>query len=137
MAATIASSLSSATTTTSTKATAASSSSSSNSTLIGKSRTTHSSFDANNSTSRHSTFRAPPPSPSPPPHLVKFKIGQLVWTKLDNHPWWPCKVARENSIDINNSHVKLISKNSIFFYFKKASFIICSLKFNWESPKNF
>ena len=50
---------------------------------------------------------------SPSPHNIKFNVGHLVWAKLENHPWWPCKITRENLLDSNSSYVKLISKFNI------------------------
>ena len=55
-------------------------------------------------------------SQSPPRHThhIKFHVGNLVWAKLDNHPWWPCKITREFPLDSNSSYVKLISKYMTF-----------------------
>ncbi len=48
---------------------------------------------------------------------IRFNIDQLVWAKISNHPWWPCKISRENPLDINSPHFKLMSKS--FFVEKK------------------
>jgi hypothetical protein len=47
---------------------------------------------------------------------VKFSQGQLVWAKLNNHPWWPCRIAKENSHESNGSHVKLINNNKLAYF---------------------
>lgn len=25
-----------------------------------------------------------------------FKVGDIVWAKVNNHPWWPCCVSKDN-----------------------------------------
>ncbi len=105
MAAKLASSLSSSSTTTSGAAAVTSSSSSMNDTfkngLSAKSRQIY-----------KQTLVAQTTRSSSPPrhnHHIKFNVGNLVWAKLDNHPWWPCKITREIPLDSNSSYVKLIS----------------------------
>lgn len=31
--------------------------------------------------------------------VFRFKIGDLVWAKVNNHPWWPCRISN----DLNES----------------------------------
>jgi len=33
---------------------------------------------------------------------LRYKIGDLVWAKVNNHPWWPCRVSK----DLNDSYFR-------------------------------
>ena len=37
-------------------------------------------------------------------------VGKLVWAKLENFPWWPCRIVRESSSDCagNNERYFLV-----------------------------
>lgn len=53
---------------------------------------------------------------------LRYKIGDLVWAKVNNHPWWPCRVSR----DLNDSYFRFegsqnINKN----YFITFVFFVC------------
>ena len=37
---------------------------------------------------------------------IKFTLNNLIWAKLDNFPWWPCKIVQ----DSNNEFTKIIGK---------------------------
>lgn len=41
-------------------------------------------------------------------HELIFQLDDLVWAKLNNHPWWPCKIVKDNL----NSFFKI---NGIYF----------------------
>lgn len=28
-------------------------------------------------------------------HLLKYNIGDLVWSKVSGFPWWPCMVSAD------------------------------------------
>ena len=38
--------------------------------------------------------------------VIKFGLNSLVWAKLNNYPWWPCKVVN----DTNNEFSKVVGK---------------------------
>ncbi|KAI4803676.1 hypothetical protein KUCAC02_025337 [Chaenocephalus aceratus] len=37
------------------------------------------------------------------PLLIRFSIGDLVWTKVSGYPWWPCMVTTDPDF---NTHIK-------------------------------
>ncbi|XP_066089027.1 histone-lysine N-methyltransferase NSD2 isoform X1 [Saccopteryx bilineata] len=37
-------------------------------------------------------------------HLLKYNIGDLVWSKVSGYPWWPCMVSADPLL---HSHTKL------------------------------
>ena len=64
------------------------------------------------------------------PHF-KFNVDHLVWAKLDNHPWWPCKIVKEFPEDSNSSYVKLISILTYNLNLNKdGPILICLINFN-------
>lgn len=42
---------------------------------------------------------------------MKFNLNHLVWAKLNNFPWWPCKIVN----DSNNEYTKIIDNNQMYF----------------------
>jgi hypothetical protein len=47
--------------------------------------------------------------------LIKFDLGDLVWVKLSNHPWWPCVITNDNTVP-NNCFFKVLDNTSIYYY---------------------
>lgn len=47
---------------------------------------------------------------------VKFNLNNLVWAKLYNFPWWPCKIVS----DSNNEFSKVIGKSDFNYLFKSC-----------------
>ncbi len=45
---------------------------------------------------------------------LKYNLGDLVWAKLMNHPWWPCKIVK-NKQDFNQRFFKLDGNLIEFF----------------------
>lgn len=43
----------------------------------------------NNNNSHHGASSSP-----------HYKVGDIVWAKVNNHPWWPCYVSK----DLNGSY---------------------------------
>ncbi len=38
----------------------------------------------------------------------KFNLDDLVWAKLNNHPWWPCKIVKcKSNLPNEDTYVKL------------------------------
>uniref|UniRef100_A0A8D0A8Z6 PWWP domain-containing protein n=1 Tax=Sander lucioperca TaxID=283035 RepID=A0A8D0A8Z6_SANLU len=37
------------------------------------------------------------------PLLIRFSVGDLVWTKVSGYPWWPCMVTTDPEF---NNHIK-------------------------------
>ncbi|XP_068436873.1 histone-lysine N-methyltransferase NSD2 isoform X2 [Clinocottus analis] len=37
------------------------------------------------------------------PVMIRFSVGDLVWTKVSGYPWWPCMVATDPEF---NNHIK-------------------------------
>jgi hypothetical protein len=37
---------------------------------------------------------------------LKYNSGDLVWAKIMNHPWWPCKIVKDVK-DVNQRFFKL------------------------------
>lgn len=45
--------------------------------------------------------------------MSEFKIGEIVWTKLRGHPWWPSRIEDEETIPKNVLQQKPRNGNSI------------------------
>ena len=45
------------------------------------------------------------------PQELKYHLHDLVWAKLNNFPWWPCKIIN----DVNNQFTKNIGKSNRFY----------------------
>lgn len=41
-----------------------------------------------------------------------YKLGDLVWAKVNVHPWWPCRISK----DINDSYFRLNGANLKFIH---------------------
>lgn len=41
----------------------------------------------------------------------RYKIGELVWAKVNNNPWWPCRVSK----NLNESYFRY-EGNKLFFF---------------------
>ncbi|XP_032382389.1 histone-lysine N-methyltransferase NSD2 [Etheostoma spectabile] len=41
--------------------------------------------------------------PEDSPLLIRFSVGDLVWTKVSGYPWWPCMVTTDPEF---NNHIK-------------------------------
>lgn len=37
------------------------------------------------------------------PLLIRFSVGDVVWTKVSGYPWWPCIVTTDPEF---NNHIK-------------------------------
>ena len=61
---------------------------------------------------------------------LKYNLGDLVWAKLMNHPWWPCKIVK-NKQDFNQRFFKLDGNLIEFFlfYFNLKLHLILQLQF--------
>uniref|UniRef100_A0A8D0DAX0 PWWP domain-containing protein n=1 Tax=Sander lucioperca TaxID=283035 RepID=A0A8D0DAX0_SANLU len=44
------------------------------------------------------------------PLLIRFSVGDLVWTKVSGYPWWPCMVTTDPEF---NNHIKPKQKGEI------------------------
>jgi hypothetical protein len=51
---------------------------------------------------------------------LNYNLGDLVWAKLMNHPWWPCKIVKDTG-DANQRFFKL-DGNYIGFSFSISVF---------------
>uniref|UniRef100_A0A3B4XIY0 Nuclear receptor binding SET domain protein 2 n=1 Tax=Seriola lalandi dorsalis TaxID=1841481 RepID=A0A3B4XIY0_SERLL len=45
------------------------------------------------------------------PLLIRFSVGDLVWTKVSGYPWWPCMVTTDPEI---SSHFKQKQKGLLY-----------------------
>lgn len=48
--------------------------------------------------------------------LNKFNLDDLVWAKLNNHPWWPCKIVKCKS-NLPNECDTYVKLNGEYNYF--------------------
>ena len=55
------------------------------------------------------------------PQELKYQLHDLVWAKLNNFPWWPCKIIN----DVNNQFTKNIGKSNLALILA----LICLLNF--------
>lgn len=44
------------------------------------------------------------------PLLIRFSVGDVVWTKVSGYPWWPCMVATDPEL---NNHIKQKQKGEL------------------------
>lgn len=44
-------------------------------------------------------------------HLLKYNIGDLVWSKVSGFPWWPCMVSAD---PVLHAYTKLKGKSFLF-----------------------
>ncbi|CAM4663654.1 histone-lysine N-methyltransferase NSD2 isoform X1 [Lepidochelys kempii] len=44
-------------------------------------------------------------------HVLKYNIGDLVWSKVSGYPWWPCMVSAD---PVLHSHTKLKGQKKSF-----------------------
>ena len=66
----------------------------------------------------YTAVKTPPKAASHPQATAQFGVDQLVWAKIDMHPWWPCKVSREDQRDPSSLYVKLEEgRNNKLAYF--------------------
>lgn len=56
-------------------------------------------------------------------HLLKYNIGDLVWSKVSGFPWWPCMVSAD---PILHSYTKLKGQKKSFRQYHVQFFWRCS-----------